>query len=196
MLGKDKRFALQEGSSFFNLENQDWQVLGLDTAWEAPDWRGEKGALMDPQAQWVMEKLDEPPARKTLLLSHHQLFSAYEGGSPELEAKLRNVLSTGRIDAWFWGHEHRCVLYKANYKEEFSKGVRFGRCIGHGGVPVYANERQLPEPIEYEYQEPLPEKGWERWARFGFAVLDFDGGRIHVRYIDETGYEHKKEIIE
>ena len=30
-----------------------------------------------------------------------------------------------------WGHEHRCVLYRPY------ANVHYGRCIGHGSLPVY-----------------------------------------------------------
>jgi hypothetical protein len=29
----------------------------------------------------------------------------------------------------------------------------------------------------------------------GFAVLDFEGASVHVRYIDENGAEHMNETI-
>jgi len=181
----DERFALQEQSSYFSFENQHWQILGLDTAWD-------DHALKDPQATWVEQKLRDFPDRKTMLLSHHQLFSVYEElGTTKLEEKLRGALDTDRIDAWFWGHEHRCVLY------EPYKRVRFARCLGNGGVPVYRDEEPLKEPGVWQLQGYLPDPdGFEEWALFGFAVLDFQGPAIRVRYIDENGSPQKEEPIE
>ena len=50
-------------------------------------------------------------------------------------------------------------------------------------------------PAMYEDRRFI-NKGLERWALFGFAVLDFAGTKLHVRYIDEDGFTHKDEIIE
>lgn len=188
----DPRFARQEGSSFFSLRSPHWDVLGLDTSWDEQalhDPRTKFG-LQDPQADWVAAKAGESQ-RKLLALSHHQLVSAYSEVGPVLTRKLEGPLTAGRIVAWFWGHEHRCMTY------EPAQGVRFGRCIGHGGVPVYMNhdaDDPYPAPGAYEYRDFLG--SWpERWAIFGFAVLDLDGDAIDVRYIDERGRKHYAERI-
>lgn len=179
----DRRFLGHEGSSFFSLHNDDWEILGLDTAWE-------DGGLADPQAEWVRERM-AATGRKVVLLSHHQLFSVYQRAGAVLRSRLRGPLATGRVRAWFWGHEHRCMLF-GRYN-----GVEAARCIGHGGVPVHmwrdAGE-PCPTPALYEYRERLWE-GVEPWALFGFAVLDFDGPSIRVRYIDERGAEHRTEEL-
>ena len=66
-----------------------------------------------------------------------------------------------------------------------------------GGVPVYmwhnAND-PYPLPGEYEYRAFI-EKGVERWALFGFVVLDFDGPDLSVRYINERGEEHQRDEL-
>jgi hypothetical protein len=45
---------------------------------------------------------------------------------------MREVLVSKRITAWYWGHEHRAVLYDAHPQWGF-----LGRCVGHGGFPEY-----------------------------------------------------------
>jgi hypothetical protein len=116
-----------------------------------------------------------------MLLSHHQLFSAYEHPGPALRNKLAPLLDNGRIRAWLWGHEHKCVVH------EPYAGVEYARCIGHGGVPVYAiGDSGVDEPrIEWVEQRAI-DGLIERWAVFGFAVADFDGQHVEVRYIDEN----------
>jgi hypothetical protein len=181
----DQRFRRQEQSSFFTLDNAHWLVLALDTAYEEHD-------LRDPQARWVAKSIAAAPGKKTILLSHHQLFSAYEHGGPKLAKKLSGPLRDGSIDAWFWGHEHRCAVYAPH------EGVSFARCVGHGGVPVYMTHREkdpYPQPAVYEFRKVLRDR-LEPWAAFGFVVLDFDGPRLHVRYLDEDGAEHHTEEIE
>lgn len=183
----DPRFTRHEGSSFFRLHNSHWQILGLDTGWE-------DHGLQGSQADWARSVLTAPENTETkgLLLSHHQIFSAHEGGADSvLRRKIQPVLDTGRVHSWFWGHEHRCTLYKPK------ENVQHARCIGHGGVPVYMNQKEadpLPEGVEYEYRASF-KHGLERWAYFGFAVLNLNGPEIDVRYIDENGKEHHQERI-
>lgn len=180
----DPRFARQQRSSFFSLVNAHWTILGLDTAWE-------DHALKDPQADWLAQELKAAGARKTVLLSHHQLFSAYEPPEPELAARVAPILARTPVTAWFWGHEHRCMVYNAH------EHVSFARCIGHAGVPVYMWHDEpdaYPSPGKYEYRKFI-RNGLERWALFGFAVLDFDGPALRVRYVDENGDTHYTETI-
>jgi hypothetical protein len=179
----DERFHRQAQSSFFSFINKHWKILGLDTAWE-------NASLCDPQPSWIEDEIGQE-SRRIMFLSHHQPFSAYENGEKKLVDKVSPILERHPIDAWFWGHEHRCMLYKP------FANVQYGRCIGHGGIPVYMWHKEsdnYPEPGAYEYRAYY-QKGLERWALFGFTVLDFDGPNLTVRYIDENGYQHKTEVL-
>jgi calcineurin-like phosphoesterase family protein len=174
----DARFAGQGGSSTFVLANEHWQFLALDTSYEDAGLHGD-------QADWVRQMRTDNPGRKTVLLSHHQLFSAYEAGAHTLRQKISPVLEEQPIDAWFWGHEHRCMAYRDLER------VRFASCIGHGGIPEYLAEQALspPKGLVYEYRKQHG-TGWQPWNTFGFVVLDVDGPRIEVQYIDEDGERH------
>lgn len=177
VLLQDKRFRRQNGSSVFSLQNSKWQILGLDTAYYDHDLKDQTG--------WIQQQLTQSD-HKLMFLSHHQLFSSYENGGPKLEQKLAGTLATDRVRVWFWGHEHRCVFYKPYLH------VEFARCVGHGGVPVYmwhSKNAAYPAPAFYEYRDRLARK-LEPWAYMGFAVLDFDGPKINVRYINENGKRH------
>jgi hypothetical protein len=179
----DPRFARQQQSSFFSLFNDHWKILGLDSAWKDQQLHGSQPA-------WIAREV-EAHRGKIMLLSHHQLFSAYDSPAEAIGAGVEQPLQNGRIDAWFWGHEHRCMTFRPWDK------VKHARCIGHGGVPVYMwhdENDPYPEPGVYEYRQYI-KKGLERWAMFGFAVLDFDGPKLHVRYVDEDGNEHLKEDL-
>jgi Calcineurin-like phosphoesterase len=181
----DSRFRHQQQSSFFSLLHPRWKVIAIDTAWES-----ESGSLYGQQSAWLEEEL-RGNSRNILLLSHHQPFSAYESGTERLAQCIMPILDQHPVKAWFWGHEHRCILYDAY------ANVEFGRCVGHGGIPVYMWHKEAdsyPSPASYEYRRYI-QKGLERWALFGFAVLDLDDEAINVRYIDENGLEHRSERI-
>lgn len=172
--------AKQPPSSHFSIENDHWQVLGLDSCYAEHDLAGS-------QEQWLAEKLQAD--RRTMLLSHHQPVSAYVKKLPQAMAeKVQRALPAGRsIDAWFWGHEHRCTVY-----DHPAPYLQFGSCSGNGGVPLLLPDPPItPEGDEAGYAPAT----WayagtevvetDRWLRFGFVALDFDGPHLQIRYIDE-----------
>jgi hypothetical protein len=174
----DPRFRGQEGSSLFSLETDHWRVLAIDTAWENKDLAGSQQA-------WVETTLREKPRngrKKSLLMSHHQPFSAFEGGTPKVHDKLRGVIDEGLVTGWFWGHEHRCAVY------EPCDNIAYPRLVGHGGVPVWADNRPAPPTVRHVLQESM-KSGFEKFGRFGFAVLDLNDKTIQVRYICERGLD-------
>jgi len=94
----------KQPASYFCLRNNNWQLIGLDTGYVDHNLNRE-------QFEWLLHKVNNYNG-KTILLSHHQLFSAYESQGENLEARLDMLLDEGKIYAWFWGHEHRCIVYK------------------------------------------------------------------------------------
>jgi len=177
----DPRFARQGQSSYFSLENDFWQVLGLDTAYEDFDLAG-------GQADWVLATRNAAAAKTGVLLSHHQPFSLYEPAPDTILNRLQKPLERGWITAWFWGHEHRCAFYAP------TDHVQYGRCIGHGGVPVLAPDGPAPVGIQYEFGDWVVGTD-PHFARFGFAVADCDNGRMRVQYLNEDGVPHYSEEI-
>ncbi|MBA3420969.1 MAG: metallophosphoesterase [Thermoleophilaceae bacterium] len=187
LLDGEARFARQGGLSFFHLQNDHWDVLGLDTAYEDHDLNGS-------QARWV-ERVVDGSDRKALLLSHHQPFSARNKKGGKLRESLGRVLrpDAPAIDAWFWGHEHRHAEY-----EDFG-GVRNGRLIGHGGVPVWmwrTESAPYRAPERWEYRERKPGSSLMPWAMFGFAILDLHGPKIDLTYVNEAGGRYRPEDSE
>lgn len=184
---EDPRFAGHQGYSFFHLQNEHWNILGLDTAYKEHDLAGN-------QAAWVERVAGDAP-RKTFLLSHHQPFSGRNKGGGQLRYTLRAVLRHDRpVDVWFWGHEHRHAHYQAQ-----SLGVRTGRLLGHGGVPAWMlrhADASHPFPEKWEYRHRLPGAHIQPWAMLGFAVLDLAGPVIHVRYVNERGATYLTEVVQ
>ncbi len=179
----DPRLMRQAGSSHFALKSPHWTLIALDTGYE-------DGGLQGHQAGWARNLIDSaPPEQRIALLSHHQLFSAHEDGAKKLGKKIAPVLETNRVDAWFWGHEHRCIQYGESWQQGHRVG--FASCLGHGGVPehlVMKEGESKPPPWAYEYLKPFTPT--EPWETFGFAVLDVDRSKMSIRYIDENGIEH------
>jgi hypothetical protein len=226
----DGRFSRQRAggrpTSWVHLGNEHWNVLGLDTAWrnrliEIDDgkleYSGELGHLEGSQAQRIRECAADHD-RRLLLLSHHQVFAAYDpratGATPMAEM-LADTLAERTVDAWFWGHEHDCIAYRPH------GGIAAARAIGHGAVPVLARETPLaldqarpfdpprivvPDPGDVPAGHPLRAVAWEyrdhrigedeqKWAKHGFAVVDIDGADLHAAYFDDEGAQYMEEDL-
>jgi hypothetical protein len=72
--------------------------------------------------------------------------------------------------------------------------IKHARTVGYGGVPVFARSDETPQGVTHEFRESLTE-GLVRFARFGFACLDFEEDALSVRYISEDGVAHFSEVI-
>jgi hypothetical protein len=178
----DPRFAAQNGSSYFCLENEHWLILGLDTAYADKDLAGD-------QLQWLKGKL-AASNRKTMLLTHHQAYSAFEQVDHAFIPKVLGAFSGRQIDAWLWGHEHMCCVYDSLP----ALSLDFSTCIGHGGVPVLLNEDATPDTVSWRFTECEVHDGQDKWQLFGFAVLDLEGPQIRLRYFDQNGTENGETI--
>lgn len=182
-------------ASFFCLRSEDdnWQFLAMDTGLhdhspysvtDATTW------IEDDELAWLCERLEEFDGQ-TILLSHHQLFSAFSpigpesGGTrsainPNLAKSFEALSAKGKIAAWFWGHEHSLTLY-----EPFAN-LKRGRCIGHGAIPVPQSEeiyKAVSGLSEVPKIVPGTElgKGGTVWNH-GFAVLSFEDRTCDASY--------------
>ena len=149
-----------QGSSYFAARNAHWVLIGLDTACT-------DHALDEQQVSWLQAVIQESGGRKVILFSHHQPFSRLDGQGPKLQAALSDLLGRQAITAWYWGHEHNCVLY-----EKHERFGLLGRCIGHGGIPAPRKSDVRSAPVD----QALAGITWRRFGPTGDApacvVLD------------------------
>lgn len=115
--------AFAQGASYFALANDNWVLVGLDTAYEDND-------LANHQAEWLTGIANAAGGRKIVLFSHHQPFSRFESQGRHIVEKLAPLLNAGRIFAWYHGHEHLCAVY-----DRHPTWNLYDRCVGHGGMP-------------------------------------------------------------
>jgi hypothetical protein len=143
---------MRQPASFFCLRTQDnsWQLLAMDTGQHDYNPLSVSTALtfVDPdECNWHEARIREFPG-KTILLSHHQLFSAFSQigprdvtgklnpVNPELKKAYDQLRGTGKtIAAWFWGHEHNLCVYQP-YDD-----LARGRCLGHSAIPVFVQDK-------------------------------------------------------
>lgn len=119
--------ALKQSCSYFAVQNEQWVLIGLDTAYVDHD-------MDTSQVAWLNLILKQAGVaekkRKAVFFSHQQPFSRLDTQGPKLQKALAHLLESKLITAWYWGHEHQCVLYDQHPAWEL-----FGRCLGHGGIP-------------------------------------------------------------
>jgi Calcineurin-like phosphoesterase len=118
--------AFAQGASGFAYQNDHWIIVGLDSAYDDHD-------LANGQAAWLGRIVAaKDPQQHVVLFSHHQPFSFLSQQGPKLVDKLRGLLDGHQIFAWYWGHEHECVIY-----DQHPQWQLYGRCVGHAGMPEF-----------------------------------------------------------
>jgi Calcineurin-like phosphoesterase len=174
-------------ASCFAMQNSNWILVCLDTAYEDFD-------LAPAQVAWLQNIVAGAGTRKLILFSHHQPFSQLDDQGPKLQTALADLLRQQRIHAWYWGHEHRLVLYDPHPLW----GLK-GRCIGHGGFPNFRDN--LPDAHGDLYQwlilPPVPHAPGARlldgpnfwipqdpqaFSPHGYVFLEFDGDAVSEIY--------------
>ncbi|HEY2930679.1 MAG TPA: metallophosphoesterase [Acidobacteriota bacterium] len=183
-----------QAASYFAFENDYWILAGLDSAYKDKTLAGR-------QLEWLSSIIKEAANRKILLFSHHQPFSLLNKfETSELSTRLQEFLAAGKIFAWYWGHEHRCVIY-----EQRSDWGMYGRCIGHGGYPHFndhfgslpplkqylwrklVGKGAIPGCLVLDGQNPYVEGHEKDYAPHGYVALKFDGARLHETFYAPDG---------
>ena len=181
-------------ASFFCLENEYWRLIALDTGYNSVGWPlleyfvQSDCALGPEQIEWLraIVRPREDDARGIIILSHHQYYSRYDYWYPRAAKQLAEFFSHPVL--WFWGHEHRLAIY-----EEFGVrgGVRaFGRCIGHGGMPVELPPTLPRHPrcaVEFTDSRHYPNDENLAIGFNGFAQMSLRENRATIQYVDVHG---------
>jgi len=181
-------------SSYFAVQNTHWLLVALDTAHT-------DHALDAQQVAWLKSVVQNAGQRKVILFSHHQPFSGLGDQGPNLQSALVELFQQQAITAWYWGHEHQCIIY-----DQHAAFGLLGRCVGHGGIPAprkaevthAATERSLsgiawkrlpaspaaPACLVLDGPNPLVPGEEEKFGPHGYLTLDFDGPdlieRVHL----------------
>lgn len=202
---------LGQPASYFCLRNEHWQILSIGAPPETGDPKSALSAIpsIDPkEVEWHHHKLNTANGRKTVMLSHYQLFTA-SGNigrtddnrplavNPVLHSAFAPHLPD--VDLWLWGHEHNMVAFDPYI------GLRKGRCIGSGAIPValhWQPYKQLPNLEVPQSIGVAPQINLD--CRLGhdgdhyhhaFGLLSIDGADGLMNYYQVPGVEGDAEII-
>ena len=173
-----QKFVAQQGCSYFALENNNWLIIGLDTACHAdPMDLYLTGKLDDVQMAWLNTLSKN---KKIIIFSHHEAFNIT--GENKSNVYTHVTESLGREpDFWYWGHLHNAIVYHV-------KGILRGRCIGHGAIP-YGNATMLDGIADVSWYENKSANDAEIPLRVlnGFAYLCLADEVISEQMIAENG---------
>jgi 3',5'-cyclic AMP phosphodiesterase CpdA len=183
---------LGQPASYFCLRNANWQFIGLDTGYHDHNPAGGgAGAtyLQDTEVTWLTDKVNNAGSRGTILLSHHQLFTAYDNiDNNEINLRLYPQVAPilPKVALWIWGHEHDFVPYDAY------KGLAHSCCLGHGAFPVGVDET----PAQPKYPDvPVTKDADGNNIRLestggllnhGYAIIEIDGPEGKVSYYQDS----------
>jgi hypothetical protein len=190
----------EQPASFFCLRTSDerWQFLAMDTGLHDYSPMSVADTLTfieSDELEWHCQRIDEFPGR-TILLSHHQLFSAFSAiGSPiegkrsplnpKLYESFERLNRSNKIAAWFWGHEHTLSIY-----EPFA-GLERGRCMGNGAVPTSIIDK-IYEPLKDLDRTPSIKHGPQLAPvggvyAHGYSMISLQNGRCPASYLQDLG---------
>lgn len=177
-----KQFGQQ--ASYFALQNDYWLLIGLDSAYADQDLNGD-------QATWLQSLVNKAGSRQIVLFSHHQPFSILDTPAAAMVAKLAPILESKRIYAWYFGHEHRCLVY-----EPHAKWGLLGRCIGHSGFPEFRKAAQwgpppatptwrslsggaeTPSALLLDGRNEYIKNHEDEYGPHGYVTLEFEGAKL------------------
>lgn len=183
--------AANQPASFFCLRTEDglWQFLGMDTGYHDSNPANQFNPFdpapnLEPdEVIWHQDKLQNFKG-KTVLLSHHQLYSANAklngattGYPPNFNTFLQSYFSPyfSNVAAWLWGHEHNMVLYQNDLV-----GLAKGRLIGAssyeettGEDPYKVNYADVPYLDSTKYRLGA-ENGY---YNHGYAIMNLGRAR-------------------
>jgi len=176
--------AKPQSASFFCLKNRDWMMIGLDTGFNSAGWPSlfSPCKLEDALLDWLRDRVKPKDfSGAIVLLGHHQYFSAFDRGYERPAQQLAQIIGDRPV-LWFWGHEHRFAIY-GKYGA-VGKIQAYGRCIGHGGMPVSRGSPITSSAVPlviYDNRE-YDVLGATSVGYNGYANLTFKGNALSVQY--------------
>lgn len=181
-------------ASYFCLENDHWRIIGLDTGYNSVGIPlleyifKPKCGLHDDLMNWLEQTLNlKKDKRGLVLLTHHQYSSAFEEEYKKAAEQLATIIGGNRKVLWLWGHEHRLAVY-GKFKRDYGIPA-YGRCIGHGGMPVEFKAKLKPDKaketnlIFHDDRKNKEIKEIEIGYN-GFAVMKINDDKLDIEYYD------------
>jgi hypothetical protein len=187
---------LQSPYSFFALENDDWIIAGMDSAYYSDVVTLYlNGTLGAANAQIDFLKAIASAGKKVILLTHHNGIPE-NGEPPDAPGNSALLLFTDVMSAfagqyppayWYYGHAHVGAAYTplTGYKGMLC------RCIGHGALPWgYATDLKAGKDNNWiEWFETRNANDPDDRLRIfnGFVSIQLTGPDLTETFYDENG---------
>jgi hypothetical protein len=199
-----KKFG--QKASYFALQNDHWLLVGLDSAYK--EWE-----LANDQVAWLKNLIQNAGNRRVMLFSHHQPFSWKETPNSKLQSTMGELLTQKRIFGWYFGHEHRCMIYD----QHPVFGV-YGRLVGHSGYPYFADhtdagsivkngpqdsvlrrlemKNMVPGGLILEGPNPYIPKHENEYGPNGYMTLEIDGEHLNeIVQMPDGSVIYEKQLV-
>jgi hypothetical protein len=183
----NSKFALQNQSSFFALENDKWIIVGLDSAY----YSSEAGMYLDGSlgndgVQVGFLKAQVEKGKNVIVLTHHNGLSDDGSATNTLWGQVMSAFPANAGPAvWYWGHVHAGVVYRNHDPQGRNVACR---CCGHGALPWgQAPVFNSPPKVLWYEKRPADDRDIPQRVLNGFAVLYLDGPDIDEVFYDENG---------
>lgn len=183
-------FLMQGPCSYFALENTNWIIVGLDSAYFADEYTmyREGSLFRDAQSQQQIEFLKKQIAKnkKIILLTHHNGLEEDGSAKTELWLQVMNAFPPDRAPAyWYWGHMHAGVVY--NEQQNGAAPIKC-RCCGHGALPCgAASNLSNSGNIIWNEDRAAGDPDIPKRILNGFVVVSLDGPTLTEKFYDENG---------
>lgn len=180
----DPLFAAQQSTSYFALQNDDWIIVGLDSAYFS---NAEKlyldGALDSAhQLPFLKKQAEQAESQKKglVLMTHHNGLSGDGSSTETLWDQVMSVVPSGLEPFyWYWGHVHIGAVYP-------KKGNVQPRCVGHSAIP-WGEASALENNPNVVWHESRKNPTSPPKVMNGFLTLELDGSSLTETFYDQTG---------
>jgi hypothetical protein len=181
---------LQSPYSFFALENSNWIIVGLDSAYFSSPLKlylnGTLG-LNNPQIPFLQQIAAK--GKKVILLTHHNgiPIGGFDSTQPlQLYTDVMNAFTGFPPPVyWYYGHEHIAAAYTP-----LENGM-LCRCLGHAALPwgLSSDLQTAQENGKLQWFERCNAADPNDNLRVfnGFVYLELNGPDLTETFYDETG---------
>ncbi|MGJ5205984.1 hypothetical protein [Bradyrhizobium sp. HKCCYLR20261] len=193
-----------QGGNCFALYNNSFRIVGLDSAYYAPDnqledFPGYMIGSLGPdggQLQFLQQQISQLTAgQRLILLTHHNGLNL-DGSIPTaaddpylLWQQVTRCLqqlpaAASQSVLWYWGHVHAGAVYRP---QSINGITIYPRCCGHGCIPwgVASDLSQSNNVLWFESQVVGP--GESYFVTNGYATLKLNGASLTESFWNQKG---------
>jgi hypothetical protein len=187
--------TLQSGASYFALQNTNWLIICLDSAFYASGDFYADGSILDsnnqgPQADWLTQTiLPQAGTRNVIIVTHHQPMDLPGQNILQLFGQVNALLAMYNLAPayWYFGHEHNGAIYGSDSIIQYP-----ARLIGHGAIPAgvatdLTNSTGTGLPVVWSETQSANDPAYPLRILNGYLYLQLNGSGIQETLYSENG---------